>query len=81
MNAITIVGGVMGVVAALGLITAYFRRSAGTETIKLLQANVAAYKDSEVLKDQTIAYLKGQILSKDNTIQALTEKALKNDGK
>lgn len=66
---------VVAVIVAAGGVTAYYKRSAGVESIKLLQINVAAYKDSEKLKDQRIAYLEGQLVIKDETI-----KRLLNDG-
>ena len=59
------------VIVAAGGIAAYFRRSAGTETIKLLQTNIDAYKDSEKLKDARVAYLEGQLVIKDETIKRL----------
>lgn len=61
----------MAVVVAAGATAAYFARSRGTETIKLLQANIQAYKDAEKLKDQRITYLEGQIVAKDETIKNL----------
>lgn len=76
MDIPTIILGVLGIAAIAGALAAWFSRSRGTETIKLLQANIDAYKDAEKLKDQRIAYLEGQVVSKDNTIQALTEKAI-----
>lgn len=66
---------VLGIVAAGGALTAYFSRSRGNESIRLLELNVTAYKDSEKLKDQRIAYLEGQLFVKDETI-----KRLLNDG-
>jgi gas vesicle protein len=55
---------VTGVIIGAGATTAYFARGRGTETIKLLQNNIDAYKDSEKLKDQRIAYLEGQLVMK-----------------
>lgn len=62
---------VLGLVAALGVIVAYFARSRGTETINLLQSNINAYKDSEKLKDARIFYLEGQLTVKDETIKRI----------
>lgn len=62
---------ILAVAAAAGGIAAYFRRSAGLGTIKLLQTNIDAYKDSEKLKDARIAYLEGQLVVKDETIKRL----------
>lgn len=47
------------------------KRSAGLNTIKLLQINVQSYKDAEKLKDSRIAYLEGQLLIKDETIKRI----------
>lgn len=66
----------LGIAAAAGVLTAYYRRSEGKETISLLETNITAYKDSEKLKDQRIAYLEGQLVTKDETI-----KRLLSDGK
>lgn len=70
-----IIVAVVAVAAAAGGIAAYFSRSQGTNTIKLLQTNIDAYKDSEKLKDARIFYLEGQLTVKDETI-----KRLLNDG-
>lgn len=63
----------LGIAAAAGVLTAYYRRSEGKETISLLETNITAYKDSEKLKDARIAYLQGQLVSKDETINNLNE--------
>lgn len=76
MNYATVILAVLGIAAAAGVLTAYYRRSEGKETERLLLVNVQAYKDSEKLKDQRIAYLEGQIYTKDETIKRLI-----NDGK
>lgn len=65
----------IAIAAACGGTAAYFSRSRGSETIKLLETNVTAYKDSEKLKDARIFYLEGQLVVKDETI-----KRLLNDG-
>lgn len=65
---------ILGVVVAAGGIVAYFARSRGSETIKLLQTNINAYKDSEKLKDARIFYLEGQLTVKDETIKRLLKK-------
>lgn len=62
---------ILGIVAAAGTLTAYFFRSRGNESIRLLEINIQAYKDAEKLKDQRIAYLEGQLLVKDETIKRL----------
>lgn len=67
----SIILAILGIAAASGVITAYYRRSEGQETIKLLQINVQAYKDAEKLKDARIAYLEGQLVTKDETIKRL----------
>lgn len=67
---------ILAVVLAAGGITAYYKRSAGVESTRLLQINIEAYKDSEKLKDARIAYLEGQLVIKDETIKRI----LKNDG-
>lgn len=61
----------LAIAAAAGGLTAYYRRSEGKQTISLLETNVGAYKDAERLKDQRIAYLEGQLVTKDETIKRL----------
>lgn len=73
MSLPTLILAILAVAAAAGGVTAYYKRSAGKETISLLQTNIQAYKDAEALKDQEIAYLKGQVYSKDKTIKKLSE--------
>lgn len=74
----TIILAVLGIIATLGGTVAYFARSRGTETIKLLQTNIAAYKDSEKLKDARIYYLEGQLTVKDETIKRLLKSSPKD---
>jgi hypothetical protein len=69
-----IVLAVLAVIAALAVAAAYYARGRGVETIKLLQANIGAYKDSERLKDARISYLEGQLITKDETIKRLLKK-------
>lgn len=64
---------IIAIAAGCGGIAAYFSRSRGTETIKLLQTNIDAYKDSEKLKDGRIAYLEGQLVNANETIKNLNE--------
>lgn len=71
MNYPAVILAVLGIAAAAGVLTAYYRRSEGKETISLLETNIQAYKDSEKLKDARIAYLQGQLVSKDETIDNL----------
>lgn len=78
MNTPAIIVAVLGIVASAGGITAYFARSRGTETIKLLLLNIQAYKDSETLKDAKILVLQNQIIAlrdvievRDKTIQRI----------
>lgn len=73
MNLPTIILAILGIAAAAGVLTAYYRRSEGKETISLLETNIQAYKDSERLKDGRISYLQGQLVSKDETINNLNE--------
>lgn len=63
---------IIGVVAAAGLVTAYYKRSEGAESIRLLQTNIQAYKDAEKLKDQRITFLEAQVYEKDQIIKRLT---------
>ena len=74
MNAPTIILSTLGIIAAAGGMTAYFKSSAGKSNRELLESNVEAYKDSAKLKDQRIAYLEGQVYSKDLTIDKLSRK-------
>lgn len=76
MNLPTIILAILGIAAAAGILTAYYKRSEGKETERMLLVNIQAFKDSEKLKDQRISYLEGQIYTKDETI-----KRLLNDGK
>lgn len=69
----TIILATLGIATAAGVLTAYYRRSEGKETISLLETNITAYKDSEKLKDARISYLQGQLVSKDETIYNLNE--------
>lgn len=71
MNLPTLILAVLGIAAAAGGLTAWYKRSEGTGTIKLLETNISAYKDSERLKDQRIAYLEGQLVIKDETIKRI----------
>lgn len=73
MNYISVILSILGLVALAGTATAYFKRSAGMGTIELLRTNIEAYKDSEKLKDQRIAYLEGQLVIKDETIKRLVK--------
>lgn len=76
MNTASLVLTTLGIIGTLGGLAAWFSRSRGLQTINLLEKNIEAYKDSEKLKDDRIAYLEGQLLVKDETI-----KRLLNDGK
>lgn len=69
---------ILSLVIGAGALSGYFRRAQGQETIKLLQANVVAYKDAEKLKDQRIAYLEGQLYQKDQIIERLTDDSNKS---
>lgn len=71
------VASVIGIIAAAGATTAYFARSRGTETIKLLQTNIQSYKDAETLKDAKILALQVQLQTKDDIITELLKKAKK----
>lgn len=74
MEVSEIIGVVIAVTVAAGAIAAYFKSSTGKSTISLLQANIAAYKDAEKLKDARIAYLEGQLVIKDETIKRILKK-------
>lgn len=71
MNTLQIILAIIGLATSAGVMTVYYRRGGGNESIRLLQINVQAYKDSEVLKDQRIAYLEGQLVIKDEPIKRL----------
>lgn len=73
MDLPSIILAILAVAVAAGGITAYYKRSAGKETISLLQTNIQAYKDAEKLKDQRIAYLEGQLVARDDTIKNLNK--------
>lgn len=75
MDAPTIILAVIGIAVAAGAVAAFFSRSQGTNTIKLLQINIQSFKDAEKLKDERIKYLEGQVYSKDQTIKRLSEKS------
>lgn len=74
MNLATTVLAALGIIAALGATAAYFRRSSGNETIRLLQINIQAFRDDIADKDRRIAYLEGQLVIKDETIKRLLKK-------
>lgn len=73
MNYFVALAAILGIAITAGGISVWFKRGQGNESIKLLQTNIAAYKDAEKLKDQRIAYLEGQVYSKDETIKRLSE--------
>lgn len=75
MDSASIILATIGVIAAAGVTTAYFARSRGTETIKLLQTNIQSYKDAEALKDAKILALQVQLQTKDDIITELLKKA------
>lgn len=78
METSQIVLGVIGFLAAGGATTAYFARSRGSETIRLLQVNIQSYKDAETLKDARITALEVQLQVKDDTIKELLKNAKNN---
>lgn len=81
MSIPAIILSILGLAAALGVIVAYFARSRGTETISLLQTNIQAYKDAEVLKDAKILVLENQITALKEVIDVrdkTIEKIIKN---
>lgn len=73
MDSASIILAVIGTIAAAGAATAYFARSRGSETIKLLQTNIQSYKDGETLKDARILALQVQLQTKDDIIQGLLD--------
>lgn len=77
MNIPEIVVAVLAVIVAAAGGSAYFKASAGKQTIQLLQTNIDAYKDAEKLKDGRIIYLEGIVVAKDETIKNLN-KVIKN---
>lgn len=70
-----IIVAILGLVVAAGVTVAYFARSRGSETIRLLQVNVQSYKDESTLKDARIAALEVQLQVKDDTIKELLKNA------
>ena len=70
---------VIGVAAAAGLITAYYRRSEGQGTISLLEANNAALKEALALKDIKITALQAQLQTKDDIIERLVRDGKADD--
>lgn len=73
MNALQIILAVLAFAVTAGGISVFFKRGSGLETIKLLQINVAAYQDSEKLKDARITYLEGQLVNANETIKNLNK--------
>lgn len=71
MDYIKLALAILAAATVAGGATTWFARGRGTETIKLLQTNIDAYKDSERLKDARISYLEGQLITKDETIKRL----------
>lgn len=73
MNLVPIILVILSVSAAIGALSAaYSLKGRSTGNRQLLESNIQAYKDNEKLKDQRIAYLEGQVYSKDETIQKLS---------
>ncbi len=72
MNLPSLILTILGIAAIAGVAWAYLRASAGKTNRELLESNIEAYKDAIVLKDQEIAYWKGQAYSKDRTIEKLS---------
>lgn len=68
MNLPALILSILGLIAAAGVVAAYFARSRGKETIDLLQTNIEAYKDSEKLKDTKILVLENRIMSLNDVI-------------
>lgn len=84
MELSSIILAAIGIIVAAGATTAYFARSRGSETIKLLQTNIQAYKDAELLKDAKILLLQGQLKAKDEVIDIrdqTIERLIKNGKK
>ncbi|CAB4152058.1 hypothetical protein UFOVP585_50 [uncultured Caudovirales phage] len=73
MNYVTILISILGLSAIAGSATVWFRASAGKANKELLESNIKAYQDAIGLKDREIAYLQGQVDSKDRTIAKLSE--------
>lgn len=78
MNYPSIILAVLGIAALAGLVTAYYKRSAGMETIELLKANNEALKEAIQLKDTKIASMQVQLQTKDDVIERLAKNGHKN---
>lgn len=65
----------LAIIVGSGVTVAYFARSRGSETIRLLQVNIQSYKDAETLKDARINALEVQLQVKDDTIKELLRNA------
>lgn len=74
MNLIGIILSILGIASVAGVVVAYFVASAGKANRELLESNIEAYKDAIDLKDKEINYLRGQVDSKDRTIDKLSSK-------
>lgn len=72
MNVPSLILAVLGVSAMAGLITAYYKRSEGKETIDLLKSNNDALKESLKIKRDRITYLQGVVDEKDRLISRLS---------
>lgn len=75
MDIPSIILAILGIAVAAGVVTAYFKRSEGKETIDLLKANNDALKESLKIKRDRITYLQGVIDEKDRLISRLTDKS------
>lgn len=64
---------VLTILVALGGSTVIFKASSIKANRALLESNIKQYQIAEKLKDERIAYLEGQVYSKDQTIKKLSE--------
>lgn len=68
MNYPTLLLAILGLAAAGGAATAWWKRSEGTNTIDLLKTNIESYKISESQHLQRIAELEATMKSKDKAL-------------
>lgn len=68
MNLLSFILGILGITAAAGGLSAYYKRGEGKETVELLKTQVQVFKDNEEVHLRQIAELKAIVDSRDKTI-------------
>lgn len=75
MDLPTQVGAAIGIALLIGGAAVFFKKGGDKEASALDKNTIRAYRDSEIVKDKRIAYLEGQVNSRDDII-ALRDKTI-----